>query len=127
MADRGRISTLAHFAERFAASSVPGVAALAEAPFATQLTLRARPGSPVAAAVAERLGGPLPTEPNTAWCGPGLDVLWLGPDEWLVVAPEHAAVDLELALARTGATVVDVSAQRTIVDLTGAAAAEVLA
>jgi sarcosine oxidase subunit gamma len=57
-------------------------------------------------------------------------VLWLGPDEWLVVAPGEAIVDLERDLrARIqgpAAAVVDVSGQRTVIELAGPNAREVL-
>jgi sarcosine oxidase subunit gamma len=35
--------------------------------------------------VSHALGIALPLEPNTSAAGDGLDVLWLGPDEWLLV------------------------------------------
>ena len=59
-----------------------------------------------------------------------LGVLWLGPDEWLVVAPDARRAELEhrlgAAVAGAHATVVDVSAQRTVLDLAGRAAPDVL-
>lgn len=63
-----------------------------------------------------------PPAPNTATNWDGRDVLWLGPDEWLVVgeAGSGGAIELELqdALADQHHSVIDVSANRTVYDLT---------
>ena len=60
-----------------------------------------------------------------------MTVLWLGPDEWLVVAPPGAPEELEkslrLALGTEAGAVVDLSAHRTTVELAGDRAREVLA
>jgi sarcosine oxidase subunit gamma len=72
---------------------------------------------------AAAIGIALPATPNTWIEGPPA-VLWLGPDEWLVVG-EAAIVD-ELAIPGALA-VTDVSDQRTILELTGPAAGDVLA
>ena len=61
--------------------------------------------------------------------GESVEVLWMGPDEWLVVAPPGAARHLEVlerALGAEHGTVVDVSAQRTVIDVAGANARDVL-
>jgi sarcosine oxidase, subunit gamma len=63
----------------------------------------------------------LPTEPNTVSRGETRDALWLGPDEWLVVgmpgsAQSHLA-ELEEALDGTHHSVVDVSANRAVIEL----------
>lgn len=62
-----------------------------------------------------------PPEPNTATTWGGRDVLWLGPDEWLVVGEPGTgdAVQRELreALAGRHHSVVDVGANRTVFDL----------
>ena len=67
----------------------------------------------------------LPTEPNT-WIADGdRDVLWLGPDEWLVVGePDASIAD---ALAGVHHSLVDVSANRAVFDLLGADRSELLA
>jgi len=58
-------------------------------------------------------------------------VLWLGPDEWLVVVPEEASADLPTrlarALARRRAAISDLSSSRTIIEIGGAAARDLLA
>lgn len=130
MAELTRTSPLAHYADRFAECRTTALG-LAEIPFATQLTLRLDPASIAARQAARVLGGPLPYEPNTTRRYGRLDVLWLGPDEWLVVTSNPGSSGLEAALreafAEHHATVVDVSAQRTIIEIGGPAARAVLA
>ena len=62
-----------------------------------------------------------PPAPNTATSWNGRDVLWVGPDEWLVVAePDEAptiASELEAALAGHHHSVLDVGANRTVFEL----------
>ena len=68
--------------------------------------------------------GVLPFEappPNTATTWNHRDVLWLGPDEWLIVSdPEDSSIerDLQSALAGQHHSAIDVSANRTVFDLT---------
>lgn len=75
----------------------------------------------------DRLPFPVPREPNTTTA----DALWLGPDEWLVVgaAGTQAGIADELATALAGAdvSIVDVSANRAVLDLSGPGALDVLA
>jgi sarcosine oxidase subunit gamma len=78
---------------------------------------------------AARMGFPL--EPNTVGGGPERGVLWLAPDEWLVVGLPGTApmivAEFEAALAGTHHAVVDVSANRTVIELRGAARHALLA
>jgi sarcosine oxidase subunit gamma len=72
----------------------------------------------------------LPREVNT-WLADGeREVLWLGPDEWLVVGPRGSedaiSNDLERALAGLHHSVVDVSAARVVIDLEAADRLELL-
>ncbi|MEV6648275.1 sarcosine oxidase subunit gamma family protein [Amycolatopsis sp. NPDC051371] len=94
-----------------------------EEPFRTQLTVRLREGATL-------LGVALPG-PCTFTSGNGVDILWMGPDEYLVLGPELAreGSDLEAELSRESSVlaVVDVSAQRNVVRLTGEHARDVLA
>ncbi len=90
-----------------------------EEPFRTQLTVRLRDGRSL-------LGVDLP-EPCTFTSGNGVDVLWMGPDEYLVLAEPGRQAELEAALSRECDAVVDVSAQRVTVQLAGAHARDVLA
>lgn len=86
-----------------------------ELAFLSQLDIRVDPAS------AATLG--FPTEPNTARTSGDRDVLWLGPDEWLIVgAPGGAGAirdELEASLAGLHSSVVDVSANRAVIELAG--------
>ncbi|GHB51165.1 sarcosine oxidase subunit gamma [Streptomyces viridiviolaceus] len=101
-----------------------------ELPFLTQLTLRVQPGSTAAKAVEAVLDVTLPG-PVSAEMSGDVKVLWMGPDEWLLVAPDGRQDDL-LAQLRSAvgdefATVTDVSAQRTTLALSGHLVRTVLA
>lgn len=90
--------------------------------------LNLRIDSALAAPVAAVLGTELPTRPNTVAECASAQVLWLGPDEWLVL---NGAADLEVVLrsaaGETPLSLVDVSAARAAISLSGAAARPVLA
>ncbi len=105
---------------------LPGFAV--ERPFLTHLTLRLRGAH---AEVAAALGAPLPETPCTFTSANGLDVLWMGPDEYLIVALSRESAGLEervrAAIGDAPGAVCDVSAQRTTVDLSGAVVRDVLA
>lgn len=108
----GRTADLAAVAER------TGARVTAEhLPFLAQVALRLDPG------LAPRAPFPLPTDPDTAWEEGSRAVLWLGPDEWLVLGPPHegAAIVAELERALDGAhrSVIDVSANRVAIELGG--------
>ena len=96
----------------------------AEVAFPAQVSLRLDP------AEAARLPFALPPAPNTWSRGDGRETLWLGPDEWLVVAePGSARVlveELERALDGLHRSVVDVSANRAVLELAGADRFELL-
>jgi sarcosine oxidase subunit gamma len=85
----------------------------AEIAFLTQVDVRCPPD------VAARLGFPL--EPNTVAGDDVRGMLWLGPDEWLVVGlpgrAQATIAELETALAGTRRSVVDVSANRAVLEL----------
>jgi sarcosine oxidase subunit gamma len=123
-------SPLAHLAGVLAEASSEAVA-IAERPFLAHVGVRLHPGEGGGSAVEAVLGFPLPATPNTTAAVGGTTALWLGPDEWLVVAAPgaEAALEAELAEALGGelGSVVDVSANRTAVELRGPAAPEVLA
>jgi sarcosine oxidase subunit gamma len=78
----------------------------------------------------ERLPFSVPIEPNTAIEIEERSVLWLGPDEWMIIGPEHTEEDLvdelERALSDRHRSVVDVSADRIGFDLSGGRRAELL-
>jgi sarcosine oxidase subunit gamma len=96
---------------------------IAEVPLLTQLDLRCDP------TLAARLPWPLPARPNTYEGGPFTDVLWLGPDEWLLVGPEPVRdliAGLDESLASEHHSVVDVSAARAVVEVSGPGALDLL-
>jgi sarcosine oxidase subunit gamma len=125
MADPVARSPLDHLADTLAAAGGPDVE-LGELPFLAQVGLRADPAEIDAAALG------LPTAPNTVGVrDDGGRSLWLGPREWLVVgAPGRTgaiAAELEAATAGAFATVLDLSANRTTLELAGPRARDVLA
>jgi sarcosine oxidase subunit gamma len=115
-----RRSPLAALAPALEAASSEAVA-LREVPFLAQVNVRAD------AAAARALG--LPLEPNTTRTDGERTTLWLGPDEWLVVGPDGDAPAIERALLDGGGwvTTVDVSANRTAIELTGPSVRDLLA
>lgn len=131
-ADTLRRSPLGHLAAVFAEHSTTGERGvrLREVPFLTQLDLQLRPDGPAARRIGAALGTPLPTDPNSLAEAGGLRVLWLGPQEWLAIAPDGSApgtaARLRAALRDEPGSVVDVSANRTTLELSGRAAREVL-
>jgi sarcosine oxidase subunit gamma len=61
----------------------------------------------------------LPTEPNT-WAVEGdRELLWLGPDEWLLVGGSTERLASALAGVGVHHSLVDVSSSRTVLDLSG--------
>ena len=141
-----RRSPLAGLEELLAAGDVDGSRGvrLRERPFLTMVGIRAVPGSESAARIGAVIGVPLPlTVGETTSAGPHT-VLWLAPDEWLLVSASvhdggpdsaHDVVPalvpplveaLAEALGDARGAVVDVSANRTTLELTGPAARSVL-
>lgn len=84
-----------------------------ELPFVAQIDVRAEPSA------AEALG--FPSRPNTTSPWRHADVLWLGPDEWLIVAQPGRVPELldtlGTALGSTHHSVVDVSANRAVFEM----------
>ena len=109
---------------------MPGAIVIREVPFLAQVDIRLKADGPAGAAAAKVLGVTLPVTPCTAVAAGDLQILWLGPDEWLVVGPPGTAGELAEDLCATlggQGTVCDVSAQRTTLSVTGPRAADVLA
>ncbi|MEU8177618.1 sarcosine oxidase subunit gamma family protein [Microbispora hainanensis] len=126
-----RRSPAAAYAARFEAASAGGGLRLAEIPFLTQIDLRVDPKSPAAERIGTAIGVPLPVEPGTVAGGGDIEALWLGPDEWVLLAPDGAAPGLVARLTEAAGgehvSVVDVSAQRTTLVVAGDRARDVLA
>jgi sarcosine oxidase, subunit gamma len=105
---------------------------LNERPFLELVNLRGDPGDPAfVRAVESVLGCALPVQPNTVARGNGCDVLWLGPDEWLVRSQEARAATLEtkLRVAFDGAfaVAVDIGSGYTVLEVSGERVRDVLA
>ncbi|MFJ3891686.1 sarcosine oxidase subunit gamma [Streptomyces sp. NPDC090083] len=128
-----RRSPLAGAAGRLAAvtRSSRGTLRLAELPFLAQVNVRLDAKGAAADAVGLALGLPLPLEPNTVVRTRESTVLWLGPDEWLVVGAPDTQRDLERRIREAAGdehvAVTDVSAQRTTLLVSGARARDLLA
>ncbi|MGE5096792.1 MAG: sarcosine oxidase subunit gamma [Betaproteobacteria bacterium] len=128
-----RLSALAAWTERFArASAEPRQFAIRERPFTTQVNLRGNAANP---AFISAVRGAVGCEPalaaNTFNSAAEAAVIWLGPDEWLVVdgpdRGEAIATHLRKALAGVRHSVTDVSAARTVIEIGGTDARLVLA
>ncbi|ELP63067.1 sarcosine oxidase subunit gamma [Streptomyces turgidiscabies] len=126
-------SPLADAAGRLAAATRTsgGTIRLAELPFLTQLNVRLDPKGAAADAIGLALDLPLPLAPNTVVRAGELVALWLGPDEWLIVGPPGGERDLESRIREAAGeepvSVIDVSAQRTTLLVTGPRARDLLA
>ena len=75
------------------------------------------------AALKQVLGVDLPIQVNTFLVADGNTILWLGPNEWLVVTAEGMATELikklESALADTFSAVNDISGANTVLEISG--------
>jgi len=107
---------------------------LSERPIRGQFTLRGDGEDPAfLQAVQETVGVAVPVKPNTVCTSPdgAVHLLWLGPDEWLLVTSDAFAAAfserLRTALSGLHAALVDVSDGRTVIVLAGDKARDVLA
>lgn len=140
MADRATVlnrrrSPLSRLTDELSAGSSVQVQ-LREIPFLAQLGLRAVPGTASAHALEAELGGALPTRVGAVTeLADNRHVLWLGPDDFLLIAPDEAdggpdptrlTDQLAGALEGLPGQVVDLSANRTTLELQGVAAQQVL-
>jgi sarcosine oxidase subunit gamma len=129
-ADTLRLSPLADRHTELAAHSVSGRVHIAEEPFLTQVNVRVHPGSPAVARIERALELSLPHQSNRVTGDQRTAMLWLGPDEWLVIAPDGQAgaivTTLRRALEDALGSTVDVSANRTTLRLSGPRSREVL-
>jgi sarcosine oxidase subunit gamma len=113
--------------------AVPGIA-MQELAFLGHVNLRCDAGDAALAAALEGvLGCALPRSPNSLTAGPGpLKVLWLGPDEFLVMTPVGREAPVAQALRRAAgedayAAVVELGCGQTVIELAGPRAREILA
>lgn len=126
-----RRSPLADMAQELMECAVTGERSVrvSEWRFTTMVSLRIDVHSQVARGVEGVLGTALPRSVGEVTSNGPHSVLWLGPDEWLVVSEEPAALLVPALLGSVEgahAAVVDVSANRTVIELRGAAARSVL-
>ncbi|MYD95246.1 MAG: sarcosine oxidase subunit gamma [Chloroflexi bacterium] len=105
---------------------------LFERPFLTHINLRLHPNDAVAlASVHQLLGVQIPLTPNTTTAGDDLMAIWLGPDEWLLLAEPDASgsrvTELQNSLAGRFASVIDTGAGQTVIRLSGPSTLDILA
>ena len=105
---------------------------LGEAAFVEMFNLRGSPADPAfAQAVLQHTGLHLPLRANAASIDPQRQLLWLGPDEWLLKVSDRQgdaiASALRAALAGIHSAVVDVGHGSTTLTLRGPGAADLLA
>ena len=109
---------------------LPGSAefSLRAAPDAARFILRG--SREMAASLGDAFGASLPLQPNRAAASGARAALWLGPDEWLLMAPGEDAGALaatqEKALAGEPHSLVDVSERQIGIEVEGALAARAL-
>ncbi|MGH8780418.1 sarcosine oxidase subunit gamma [Paraburkholderia sp.] len=97
---------------------------LDERPFRDLVNLRGDASDEgFASAVESVTGCRPPAKPNTVARGNGYDILWLGPDEWLVRSQQQQASTLEkklaAALAGQFASAVDIGSGYTVLEASG--------
>lgn len=100
----------------------PGLT-LTPAPAAERLSIRA--GGDAAEVLGSALGLALPDRPGSSAHGDGVSALWLGPDEWLVIADSGANLAARLP-AEAEYSAVDISHRNTAMILEGPKAQAVL-
>jgi sarcosine oxidase, subunit gamma len=125
------VSPAGHLAERFAAAEVTGPRAVGirEVPFRTMVGVRAVLGSAAAVRIETRLGASLPATCGAVTIGDDVSMLWLSPDEFLVVSdrqPAELTASLVAALEGEPGSGTDLSANRTTFELSGPSARAVL-
>ncbi|MGA7776151.1 MAG: sarcosine oxidase subunit gamma [Paraburkholderia sp.] len=97
---------------------------LSERPFRDLVNLRGDANDPTFVSAVESVTGCRPpAKPNTVARGNAYDVLWLGPDEWMVCSRQQQAPTLEgkLAQALEGqfASAVDIGSGYTVLEISG--------
>jgi len=103
-----------------------GAVQVTDQPLCTRLILRGRANAIAAATIP--LGFALPLQPCRSVTVGARNALWLGPDEWLILAPsaDPIAPALSHAMQSHPHALVDVSHRQCALQLTGAGATETL-
>jgi sarcosine oxidase subunit gamma len=128
-----RQSALAHLALEGRAVASRGEAGIGmkEVAFKGLVNLRGKPGDKAFLEAAKKtLGLPLLLEPNTTASKDDVTLVWLSPEEWLVITPGDGpsmANRLAGGLSGLHVSIVDVSESRTCIHLSGPDARKVLA
>lgn len=102
---------------------------LREWPYLTMVSIRVDASSDGARGIDAALAAPLPRRVGEISRAGAHTALWLGPDEWLVVSQDDAETlveQLRTAVGDTPSHIVDVSANRTLIELSGPSARGVL-
>jgi sarcosine oxidase subunit gamma len=97
-----------------------------ELPFMTKINLRGNPNDKnFMSSTSQTLNTKLPIRPNTYITNDSLKIIWLGPNEWLII--DEKADDkknlfskLENSFGSQDVSVTDVSENRTVIRITGA-------
>ena len=96
-----------------------------ELPFMTKINLRGNPNDKIFMSSASKvLNTILPTKPNTYITIDSLKIIWLGPNEWLVIDEkgddkQDLFSKLENSIGSQDASVTDVSENRTVIRIMG--------
>jgi sarcosine oxidase subunit gamma len=122
-----RTSPAAHLADAFVAAEVTGARGvrIREVPFLTMIGLRVVPDTAAAVGIEASLGSSLPAGCGAVTAADDRSVLWLSPDEFLVICddePGELTRTLRAALGDEPGSVIDLSANRTTFELSGPSA-----
>ena len=93
-----------------------------ELPYVDKINLRLDPNNNDYMSICGKiLGAVLPTKPNTYVQNEKVKIIWLGPDEWMVINDKENELFIKLKkeLGDLEASVTDVSENRTIIRLSG--------
>ncbi len=104
------------------ALNAPRCAAVTLAAVGPMQRIVIRAGRDAAIAIGDMLGVALPTEPCRSNRSSGRAALWLGPDEWLVLAD----IGVQLPTTHEAASIVDVSHRDTAMSVSGPHAARAI-
>lgn len=105
---------------------------LTEIPFLGYINLRGNPGDKgFLEAVEKTLEVSLPLKPNTGSVVNKVTILWLGPDEWLLITPSdketHLYQTLGNSLSQIHASVTDITGGHTLLKLSGQSSTKLIA
>lgn len=136
-AAENRVDVTAHLAGAMSMAAVTGGRGIVirSIPFIGQIGIRTVLNTPGASALESKLGLKLPSHVGAVSEANGISVLWQSPDEFLLVTDPDAGVvvdtatqveALSAALGEEPGSVIDLSANRVLVEIAGPSAREVL-